>query len=183
MVMLTPTEKRVTQRQQKIRRNQRERTTKPNRRRHKCPMHRKYVQVPEKELTPAVQSRRHQFKREEGELPEVNRQVEKENGKSRSSRGDAVCSGRTPEVRNGREKRKCGRSVSATSVGGTTSGAMAKWNNQRKYQQTQKRFRHKCRAYKYRKNNGAKGKKEIKLIKGMGRGWRAAIEVKCRSDI
>jgi hypothetical protein len=60
---------------------------------------------------------------------------------------------------------------------------MAKWNDQRKNQQAQKRFRHKCRAYKYRKNNDAEGEKEIKLIKGMGRGRRAAIEVKCRSNI
>jgi hypothetical protein len=82
----------------------------------------------------------------------------------------AVCSGRTPEVRISREKRVRGRSESATSVGGTTSSAMAKWNNQRKYQQAQKRFRHKCRAYKYRKNNDAEGEKEIKLIKGMGAG-------------
>jgi len=64
-------------------------------------------------------------------------------------------------VRTSREKRERGRSVSATSVGGTISGAMAKWNNQRKYKQTQKRFRHKCRAHNYRKNNGAKGKKKL----------------------
>lgn len=58
---------------------------------------------------------------------------------------------------------------------------MTKWNNQREYQQTQKRFRHKCRAHKYRKNDDAQGEKEIKLIKGMGRGWHTAIEGKCRS--
>lgn len=55
---------------------------------------------------------------------------------------------------------------------------MAKRNSQRKYQQMQKRFRHKCQAYKYRKNNDAEGEKEIKLIKGMGRGRRAAVELK-----
>lgn len=43
-----------------------------------------------------------------------------------------------------------------------------KRNRQRKYQQTQKRFQHKCRAHKYRKKDDAKGEKEIKLIKGMG---------------
>ncbi len=116
----------------------------------------------------------YQLNRNEGELPEMNRKVEKENGKSRSSRGGAAGSGRTTEVRTDREKRECGRSVYATSGGGTTSGAVAKWNNQ----QPQKRFRHKCRAHKYRKNDDAQGEKEIKLIKGMGRGWRAAIEGK-----
>ena len=51
----------------------------------------------------------------------MDRQVEKENGRSRSSKGRAACSGRTPEVRTDGSKRERGRSVSATSVGGTTS--------------------------------------------------------------
>ena len=79
MVMLTPAEKRVPQRQQKTRWNQRGHSTKPNRRRHKCQTHQKNLQVPEKELTPAIQSRRYQLNREELELPKLNRQVEKEN--------------------------------------------------------------------------------------------------------
>lgn len=104
----------------------------------------------------------------------MDRQVEKENGRSRSSKGRAACSGRTPEVRTDGSKRERGRSVSATSVGGTTSEQAnkrrrgGKRNLQRKYQQTQKRFQHKCRAHKSRKKDGAKGEKEIKLIKGMG---------------
>nr|WP_140895278.1 hypothetical protein [Pseudomonas caspiana] len=173
MVMLTLEEKRVSQRQQKMRWYQRERTTKP-----------KKAQVPDapevrassRERTYSRSSeQRYQPNQEEEEPPELNRQVEKGNGRSRSS-GGAVRSDRTSRVRAGREKRECGRSVSATSVGRTTSGTMAKRNDQRKNQQTQKRFRHKCRAYKYRKNDDAKGEKEIKLIKGMGRGGRAAIE-------
>jgi hypothetical protein len=97
MVMLTLAEKRVSQRQQKMRRYKRERTTKPNRSRHKCQTHQKYVQVPEKELTPAIPSR-NLFKQNERELPEMIRQVEKENGISRSSRDDASGSGKTTEV-------------------------------------------------------------------------------------
>lgn len=140
------------------------------------------MKVPEKELTPAVPSR-HNFNRNAGETPEMIRQVEKENGKSRSSRGGASGSDKTVEVRTGREKRERGRNVHATSVGGTTGDGMAKWNNQRKNQQSQKRFRHKCRTHKYRKNNDAEGEKEIKLIKGMRGGRREAIEKKCRSII
>jgi hypothetical protein len=44
-----------------------------------------YMIAPENELTPADQRRNHQLHREEVELPEMKRQVEKENGKNRSS--------------------------------------------------------------------------------------------------
>lgn len=67
-----------------------------------------------------------QLNQQQGELPELKRQVEKENGESRSRKGDTVCSGRTLEVGISRMKRDSGRSASATSVGRTTSGAMAK---------------------------------------------------------
>ena len=68
MVMLTLAEKRVSQRQQKTVRDQRG-TTKPNQRRHKWQMHRKYTHVPEEEPTPVAHAG-HAVQSEKAQVPE-----------------------------------------------------------------------------------------------------------------
>ncbi|MBX8557068.1 hypothetical protein K5D56_21625 [Pseudomonas cichorii] len=65
-------------------------------------------------------------------------------------------------------RRESGKSVIATSAGGTASGSTAKAKYRTEMEHTQKRLRHKCCAYNCRMNNGAEGKKEIEGIKWMG---------------
>lgn len=89
MVMLTLAEKRVSQRQQKTQWYQRERQPSQTKEGTSARCTGSTCRLQRKNLHPQFRGR-HQFNREEGELPEMDRQVEKENGRSRSSGGGSV---------------------------------------------------------------------------------------------
>ena len=98
MVMLTPTEKREPQRHKRRGVTREEEQTSQTKEETSTSCTRSMCKCQRKNLHPQFQAG-HQFNRNEGELPELNRQVEKENGESRSSRGGAACNDSAPEVR------------------------------------------------------------------------------------